>query len=209
MMMRHLFLDTISAKEKVPVFIELRELNQTQLSLLEYIKQTLSSNHFALDDEYIERALRAGHFVLFFDGFDEVALALRKSVSDQIRQIAKSFDLNTIVVSSRPDHEFSGWQSFSVLQINPLTKDQACELIEKLPFDPELKSKFLKDLRGSLFEKHESFLSNPLLLSIMLLTYGMSADIPNKLRVFYNQAYEALFPNMKRKTRNLSFRPQS
>jgi hypothetical protein len=27
----------------------------------------------------------------------------------------------------------------------------------------------------------------------MLLTYGFSADIPNKLSIFYNQAYEALF----------------
>jgi hypothetical protein len=27
----------------------------------------------------------------------------------------------------------------------------------------------------------------------MLLTYGQSADIPNKLNIFYNQAYEALF----------------
>jgi hypothetical protein len=77
--------------------------------------------------------------------------------------------------------------------MDPLTLDQASELVEKLPFDADLKSKFLKDLRSSLFEKHESFLSNPLLLSIMLLTYGQSADIPNKLNVFYNQAYETLF----------------
>src|SRR6185503_8614326 len=71
--------------------------------------------------------------------------------------------------------------------------DQACELVQKLPFESEFTSKFLKDLRDTLFAKHNSFLSNPLLLSIMLLTYGQSADIPNKLNVFYNQAYEALF----------------
>ncbi len=27
----------------------------------------------------------------------------------------------------------------------------------------------------------------------MLLTYGQSLDIPNKLNIFYNQAYEVLF----------------
>jgi hypothetical protein len=27
----------------------------------------------------------------------------------------------------------------------------------------------------------------------MLLSYGQSASIPNKISVFYNQAYEALF----------------
>jgi hypothetical protein len=66
-------------------------------------------------------------------------------------------------------------------------------LVTKLTYEEELKGKFLEDLRNGLFAKHESFLSNPLLLSIMLLTYGQSAHIPDKLNVFYNQAYEALF----------------
>ncbi|MCH9012104.1 MAG: hypothetical protein IIA68_03450 [Proteobacteria bacterium] len=74
-----------------------------------------------------------------------------------------------------------------------LVLDEAHELVDKLPYDEDLKSKFLSDLRKDLFSRHESFLSNPLLLSIMLLTYGQSADIPKKLSIFYNQAYEALF----------------
>ncbi len=97
------------------------------------------------------------------------------------------------MVSSRPDDIFGGWQDFSSLNINPLNIEEACELVDKLPYDEELKSKFLNDLRNNLFQRHESFLSNPLLLSIMLLTYGQSADIPKKLSIFYNQAYETLF----------------
>jgi hypothetical protein len=62
-----------------------------------------------------------------------------------------------------------------------------------VPYDEELKGKFVAALRKKLFQRHTSFLSNPLLLSIMLLTYGQSASIPNKVNVFYNQAYEALF----------------
>lgn len=193
MMMRHLFLDTIVSTKKVPVFLELRELNQNRLNLREFIAETLAMNRFALDNEYVERALKAGHFVLFFDGFDEVSLSLRKSIGSQLRQLSAKYDQNLIIISSRPDNEFSGWQTFSVMEINPLTLKQACELVEKLPYDPELKRKFVKDLRLSLFSKHQSFLSNPLLLSIMLITYGMSADIPTKISVFYNQAYEALF----------------
>jgi predicted NACHT family NTPase len=114
-------------------------------------------------------------------------------MSKQIQNLTKSYDQNTVLVSSRPDNEFSGWPSFNVLAINALTLGQACDLVDVLPFDTDMKTKFLKDLRLSLFEEHESFLSNPLLLSIMLLTYGQSADIPNKLNIFYNQAYEALF----------------
>ncbi|HEY6806541.1 MAG TPA: NACHT domain-containing protein [Pyrinomonadaceae bacterium] len=192
MMMRHLLLDGIKAK-RVPIFLELRELNQTPQSLKEFIYSTLRQNSFALDDLYIERALKAGHFLLLLDGFDEIASAIRKRVSKELIELAKVYDQNLICVSSRPDNEFSGWSSFSVCAIQSLDLGQACELIEKLPFDPDLKAKFLQELKGGLFKRHISFLSNPLLLSIMLLTFGQSADIPSKLNVFYNQAYEALF----------------
>jgi NACHT domain len=193
MLMRHLFLNTLAMKEKVPVFLELRELNQRPIPLLSFLEETLHSNKFELDHEYIVKALRAGHFALFLDGFDEVALSSRKDLTKEIQEFSKLYDQNLIVISSRPDNEFAGWPSFTTLSINPLNIAQACELVEKLPFDDGLKSKFLVDLKKDLFKKHESFLSNPLLLSIMLLTYGQSADIPNKLSLFYNQAYEALF----------------
>ncbi len=192
MMMRHLLLDGLQAN-RVPVFLELRELNQTQLSLKEFIQNTLHLNNFALDNEYIEKALKVGHFLLLFDGFDELASSLRKTISKELLDLAKSYEKNLICVSSRPDNEFSGWSAFSVFRIRSLNLLQACELIERLPFDSDLKGKFLHELKGGLFNTHESFLSNPLLLSIMLLTYGQSADIPSKLNVFYNQAYEALF----------------
>lgn len=193
MMMRHLFLNSISSKIKIPIFLELRSLNQTQATLLELIQDILAANKFTLDNSYIEKAMKAGHFAFFFDGFDEVATAKRKNIANQIQKLAKYYDQNIIIVSSRPDPEFAGWQSFSLLEMAPLDLNQACTLIEGLPFDNEMKSKFLIDLKDSLFKKHKSFLSNPLLLSIMLLTYGQSADIPSKLSVFYNQAYEALF----------------
>ena len=193
MLMRHLFLDAIISKHKVPVYLELRELNQNHQTLISLIHEALHSNKFHLDEAYIEKALKAGHFALLFDGFDEVTLSLRKVISKELLSLAKNYDKNLIFVSSRPDNEFGGWSSFNVFSMSALTLDQACELVHKLPFESELKSKFLKDLQDSLFKKHHSFLSNPLLLSIMLLTCGQSADIPNKLNVFYNQAYEALF----------------
>jgi len=84
-------------------------------------------------------------------------------------------------------------EDFGVFSIMPLTLDLALELVEKLDFDNEIKNKFSRELQNSLFETHESFLSNPLLLSIMLLTYRENAKIPTKLSVFYNQAFEALF----------------
>lgn len=193
MLLRHLLLNAVIQREKVPVFLELRELNQTEHTLTDFIISTLHSNEFTLDEDYIKRALKAGHFALLFDGFDEVALSLRDKIRKQLFQLTKEYDENVIIVSSRPDSELSGWPNFSIFQMDALTLEQALRLIGKLPFDSDLKSKFMKDLPNGLFEKHKSFLSNPLLLSMMLLTYGESADIPNKLSIFYGHAYETLF----------------
>ena len=192
-LMRHLFLSALGPEGKVPIFLELRDLNQTKQSILDFIHETLHENHFKLDAEYIGKALQNGHFAVFFDGFDELSRTVRKDYTKQIQTFAKVYDQNVVIVSSRPDDEFSSWSNFSVFTINPLDLDQASLLVKKTPFEDSFKNKFIKDLRSRLFQSHKSFLSNPLLLSIMLLTYGESADIPNKLNIFYNQAYEALF----------------
>jgi hypothetical protein len=193
MLMKHLVLSALLQKGKVPVFIQLQHLNRGDLNLLGLIQKTLSDNKFHLDGEYITQAIREGHFALFLDGLDEVVERKRQVVGHAIREFARTNDQNAVIVSSRPDPELEGWQDFTILKVLPLTLELACELVAKLPYDDQLKDKFLEDLKTSLFSKHQSFLSNPLLLSIMLLTYGQSANIPDKLNVFYNQAYEALF----------------
>jgi len=193
MMMRHLLLDSIIANNKVPILIELRQFNASDTDLKSLIQETLQVHKFKLDSDYIDKALKAGHFILFLDGYDEVISARRNQVMKYIDAFVKYNDKNMVVISSRPDNELEGWAEFSLVKICALTLSQAQELVNKLPYDEELKTKFLSELTSGLFQKHESFLSNPLLLSIMLLTYGQSANIPNKLNVFYNQAYEALF----------------
>lgn len=193
MFLRHLFLNSITSGLRVPIFIELRQFNDIEVDLLDLIHKTLESYKFDFDLDYTRKALKNGHFAIFLDGFDEVIHAKRQIVSKYIFDFAKSYDKNYIIMSSRPDTELEGWPGFSLLKLQPLTAEQAGELIMILPYDDELKQKFVYDLKSVLFEKHKTFLSNPLLLSIMLLTYGQSANIPEKLNVFYNQAYEALF----------------
>jgi predicted NACHT family NTPase len=65
--------------------------------------------------------------------------------------------------------------------------------VEKLEYDSEVKIKLIERLNGGLYEELEEFLSNPLLATIMLLTFDHSADIPTKLTSFYQQAFEALY----------------
>ncbi len=191
--MRHLLIDSVLNEGPIPVFLQLRDVGKGKQALLRAIHNSMNEHGLDLGEKYISRAFRDGGFVFLLDGFDEVPVALRKSLSSQIAAFSQQFPENGIVISSRPDNEFGGWPEFIVAELLPLTLDEACELVEKLPFDEDLRRKFVDDLRKELFEKHTDFLANPLLLSMMLLTYGESANIPSKISTFYGQAYETLF----------------
>jgi len=192
-LMRHLVLDCIKDKQYSPILIELRDLNNDDSKLDQIISDTLDNYGFNISGDYIEKAKKAGHFCFFLDGYDEVNYKLRKKLVKNIKRLSTKYKNCPIILSSRPDDVFNGIEELSIFKIMPLNIDSATNLINKLPFDGEIKEKFTKDLKDGLFEKHKSFLSNPLLLSIMLLTYGENAEIPSKLSIFYNQAYEALF----------------
>ena len=192
-LLKHLFLDCIAGGSYVPVMIELRDLNGVEATLNEIIAEILSDFGFNVNGNYIEKAKKAGHFCFFLDGYDEIAHAHRKRLLKEIKALSKRYPECPVVISSRPDEAFNGLEEFSNYRVLPLNINTASKLVEKLPFDDEIKRKFQKDLHAKLFASHRSFLSNPLLLSIMLLTYGENSEIPSKLSIFYNQAYEALF----------------
>lgn len=193
-LMRHLFLDALYTGTRVPVFIELRSLNgQTKPSIKAAIASTLSRHGLAIDKPHFLACLKAGHFAIFLDGFDEIDDNLREKVARELQELGRRYGGNLFIVSSRPDSLFSEWHHFTVLKMLPLSKLQALSVVKNLPFEPEVTTKFSERLKSSLYSKHSDFLSNPLLLSIMALTYSENADVPQKLSLFYNQAYEALY----------------
>ena len=193
MLMRHFLVSCIRERDKIPVIVELRQLNNSDNSLQDAVLQTLEANGLDVDPNYMELAFEAGHFCLLLDGFDELLNQLREPLIQQIQQFHETYPKNWIFVSSRPDKKLEGLVGFSSFFVDPLDLDQAVELVQKLPFDDSIKERFIDSLNNGLYEKHVSFLSNPLLLSIMLLTFGDTAHIPDKLSIFYQQAYDSLF----------------
>lgn len=195
-MMKHFFLDCIYQKTSVPVLIELRGLNGSDpenISIIDFVYEKMQTMKLNLEKEYFEYALKAGCFLLLFDGYDEVTGTLCNTVTQQINDIANEYNHNYFIVSSRPSTEFVGWNNFVELPIEPLSKEQALSLIKKLDYEESIKTKFYEQLESNLFEKYETFASNPLLLTIMLLTFEASASIPDNLNDFYEQAFTALF----------------
>jgi hypothetical protein len=178
----------------IPLFVELRELNsQPSKKLLTYIHKSCASADASVTYDQFDLALRAGGLLLILDGFDEIDFAHRDQIARQVLDISIKYPKVDIIISSRPDEQFSSWQDFYIFMVRALTRPQVIRLINKIDYDRDLKRHFIEQIHYHLYDSHKSFLSSPLLATIMLLTYEYFAEIPNKMHIFYEQAFAALF----------------
>lgn len=192
-LLKYLLIESLKNKNDVPIFIELRDLNSSEKTLFELIKKTTENFGLDVDLKHFNICFKKGHFILFLDGLDEISRPKKDEILKEINELTITFPKLKIVLTTRPDIKLMELDIFTTFNTVPLSLPKCIQLVSKLPADDVLKEKFIKDLNNGLYSKHESFLSNPLLLSIMMLTYGFSADIPNKSSIFYTQAFDALF----------------
>lgn len=193
---KHLFLNTIETTSFIPVLVELRGFNTCDLreiSVYQSIYKSLCDNGFNLSVEYFEYSMKEGGYIIFFDGYDEVNRDKTEKITSEIKSLSKKYNENKYFLSSRPSEEFIGWNDFCEVEAQKLSKEQALSLVKKIDFDQVVKDTFCKELDNSLYDKYESFASNPLLLNIMLLTFQKHASIPDRLNDFYDEAFVTLF----------------
>jgi hypothetical protein len=192
---KSIFVDLVENPQGIfPVFIELRNLNaEVDCSLFSYVMKMLQEFEPELSKGQLEDLLRLGKVLLIFDGFDEINSDKRDGYEAELIALANKYRKIMILVSSRPDHRFASWENFFQYNVLPLDKEKALSLVSKLNYDAQVKFKFLAALEEDLYERHESFAENPLLLTMMLLTYEQIAEIPNKVHLFYEQAFLTLF----------------
>ena len=195
-LLKHLFLNTIEETAYIPVLIELRAANaidNEKLNIKELIYENLVNNGFKIEEEYFDYSMEQGAYVILFDGFDEVNREKIQKITTEITALSNKYPQNKYIVTSRPTDDFVGWNDYVEMQSMELSKEQALHLIEKIEFDENVKKIFYKELNETLYDKYRSFASNPLLLTIMLLTFDNRASIPDKLNDFYEQAFATLF----------------
>lgn len=192
--MRHAWLSLFEAEnDLVPIFIELRNLNDlTDLDLETFIRNSISSRK-ELTIEVFRHFCELGRFCIILDGFDEVVHDKRDLLQEQILNFATEYRDCSVVVSSRLEKRFAGWSSFNTFSPNPFNFEQVQELIEKVPFESATKKRFLKKLTPDFFSSNQTFLSNPLLAIMMLMTFRQNMEIPKKMNIFYDQAFTTLY----------------
>lgn len=196
LVMRHLFVNTQHRGSYIPVLIELRKLSNVAKSdsLLKMVHSCIEEFDVKLDQVQFEYSLRSGKYLLLFDGLDEVKEEIRYKVENLIQELSKKYPRNGFVVSSRKEGvDFNELETYTVIKSLPLKKEQAVELVTRIGKSNDKVKEFSELLSKELFEKHIDFASNPLLLTMMYITFIDNNVIPEHLTDFYEAAYDALY----------------
>ena len=181
-------------KGKVPIFVELRNLPaHKQEDFYENIYKLLTRERDHKNFDIFIEGLRAGIFTILFDGLDEVKPDQKEQIFSSIQRIALDFPEVRVIASTRPEIDTRSWDTLRTFHVDGLSHEQAKLLISKISFDETLKQDFLNLLTKEFYGKHTTFLEVPLLCSLMLLTFNEYKEIPSRLTVFYDQAFETLF----------------
>lgn len=132
-------------------------------------------------------------FVIMLDGIDEAPSDCLQTLLKSIKRFRDEYRQSPLVCSVRPGTQLPNVPNMTHLMVADMVCDQIVEVLERSPFSEDRKRALIYQTRGGLYEQHKSFLSNPLLATIMLITFDDASRVPSKISIFYAEAYKALF----------------
>ena len=196
MLMRHCFLSILKSQTFIPVIIELRDLNRFEGDFYEYISKFVFNMKLAVNESIMNRLMESGEFVFFFDGYDELSLDSKENRTSQICEFVDRFPNNYYMLTSRPEAEAEALSRFENFHIRPLTKSQIKAFIHQqmtlVSEGTALEEKMIKAIQAEDMNI-SAYLSNPLLLSMFILTFGNHPTIPSKKSEFYFNVFDTLY----------------
>lgn len=192
MLAKYIFLTAINEADRIPVIVELRYLDADNKDLFQYISHILERK-LSQGRNILETLLKNGKFLIILDGFDEMSGASSVKITDSINKFVEDFPHNYYLLLSRPYANAELLPGFSNYTINPLSFQEIETFIKKQSMDSELAENAIQSIKEQQSDVLTSFLQNPLLLSLYLLTYQGNSNIPAKKSIFYRRVIDALF----------------
>ena len=195
-LVKYLFKGCFEEKFKIPIRIELRYLNDYNGNLLMYIHEEIFKfNKLGVTQSTIDRLLDSNSFAFFLDGYDEVNRIIKNKVTIDIEYFVKRYPSNYYLITSRPYAGIDMFPSFTNYLVTKLETSEIESFIKRqIPLDQaEVASKIINTINSHEANDYSTFISNPLLLSMFILTYQSYSSIPQKRSQFYYQVFDTLF----------------
>ncbi len=198
----------------MPLFLQLRtyaaaKKTDSTKTLYEFVLRHVRDMCMGSDKEDVEKYflynLSVGRAFIVFDGLDEVLSdAARLEISKEISALTRKFVLSTFVITSRfVGYEVAPLDSFTHVAIGRLDPNSVAELYRKvsaqiLGMDTPAINRKLKTFLQTANEKARELISNPLLLTLIIIVENKKREIPDNRADLYAMCADLLFDRWDR-----------
>jgi len=204
---KYLILNNLTQTKSIPLRIGLKDYDtylesNRKNNIIDYILDDLNKRFQTrkLNRDNVSDIFQKESFIFYFDGLDEVFSEEKRSqIRDEIENFGHNYENSKIIVTSRivgyKDSPFDS-NIFSTLIINDFNEEQINEYVDNW-FEVDIKDNVI---RLEYFEKFQTerasigddLLSNPLMLSIILILFTRGFSIPSSRLAIYQSCTETL-----------------
>lgn len=188
--MRYLTYQEAKHGQRIPLFYELRRLDDSQ-TLTNALSQQISNWITEFKETDFDRVAKTGKLVLFLDGFDEVPHDKVKKLLNEIEGWCERYPNMQIIVSSRPETDIKHSNYFKVFKLFEYRFYEQSLLIDKLVVECESNKLLKKAIEDSDTEIQE-LIKTPLMVTLFIMNYRGSLEIPSNQYEFYKNLFSVL-----------------
>jgi len=201
-LIKHLFLKTLFQKNRIPILIELRHLNDFEGNIEKIISEKILNNQLKPNSKILKRSLLSGKFVFLFDGYDEIFSHKKNEINRQLEEFIDNYNKNIFFISTRPGSGIEIFNRFYEFKVEKLNDSDVNNFIDKIVDEQERKKRISNIVIDPQNESYLEFLRNPLLLSMFILAFENHPEIPQKKSAFYRNVFDTLYSKHDGITKN-------
>jgi len=195
---KFIFLSAIRCQFKIPIIVQLRNFNQSNKTLSDYIIDRFLKGNIKENDSLMELSLSKGNYLFILDGYDEVISSKQHKLNSELVEFIENNKNNYFILTSRPGGGAEQLPYLITYKIKPFSKNDIVSFIRKVIISQERRRLILADIKilnqeNSTFNVFKSYLSNPLLLSMFLKTYEFFPELPSNKQIFYRNIFDTLY----------------
>ncbi len=175
----------------IPIFISLKDLADSGLSLMDYIAEQFAICQFPEGGPFIERILKKGCCLLLLDGLDEIGKEKSNESIREIRDFADKYSDNHFILTCRIAAYNSQFNKFTDVELADFTDKQIQSFINSWFGKGSKKAESCwSKLRKNVSIKELA--SVPLLLTLLCIIFDENMDFPRNRAELYKDAVDAL-----------------
>lgn len=201
-LIKHIFLQAIYSQKKIPILIELRNLNDYKGDFEKLITEKILKSKVKPSDSIFKRTLESGKFLFLLDGYDEIFSDKKQEINRQIELFVDSYSKNNFLITTRPGSGIESFPRFYDFKVCSLDDEDVIGFISKIVDEGEKRERVKQIVLDPKNKNYYEFLRNPLLLSMFIMAFENHPEIPKRKSAFYRNVFDTLYSKHDGITKN-------